>query len=407
MTGFVEGIDVPNVRAWTAGIPVEWEAVNQIRKMASLPILAGPVAIMPDVHLGKGATVGSVIPTRRAIIPASVGVDIGCGMAWMGLSLRASDLPDSLAKVRAQIERDLPVGFGMHREPVRVEGMDPRDAMKLKQAREDLLERFDRLRIRPLLKRLDERRVWRQSGSLGGGNHFCELVLDEQDGVGVMLHSGSRNVGKEIGECAIGLARDRARELGIGLEDRDLAWLEEGTPEFEMYVEAMLWAQDYASVNRAVMMAIVLKALRHALRREFTPTGKAVQCHHNYASREMLNGEAIWLTRKGAVSARAGELGLIPGSMGARSFVVRGKGNPASYCSCSHGAGRKMSRGEARRRFSVEDLRTQTDGVECRKDAGVVDEIPGAYKDIESVMAAQRDLVEVVHTLRQVLCVKG
>jgi tRNA-splicing ligase RtcB len=398
------GID--NVRSWTGGVPVEDGARVQIANLASLPILGGPVAIMPDVHLGKGATVGSVIATRAAIIPAAVGVDIGCGMVALRTSLAASDLPESLSRVRAQIERDVPVGFDLHRGPV-VDERRGEDAARLRTRMLALRDRFERLAIVGMLGKLDHARVWNQVGTLGGGNHFIELCVDEMQRVWVMLHSGSRNVGNRIGEVAIGEARRLAEREERHLPDRDLAWLSEGTPAFERYVAGLRWAQDYAALNRDVMLHLTLQSLARFFPQDIAVRESAVNCHHNYADVEEHFGRPLWITRKGAVSARAGELGIIPGSMGARSFIVRGKGNAASYHSCSHGAGRTMSRNEARRRFTRADLAAQTAGVECRKDAGVVDELPAAYKDVDAVMAAQSDLVEVVHTLKQVLCVKG
>ena len=395
-----------NVKLWTQGVPVEEPAWQQIRNIASLPILGGHIAVMPDVHLGKGATVGSVIPTKGAIIPAAVGVDIGCGMMALRTTLTASDLPDSLARIRGQIERDVPVGFDAHDQPMRPRG-EGVPGMALARRMDALAERYDRLAIMQRVGKFDHRRVWRQLGSLGGGNHFIELCLDEAQSVWVMLHSGSRNVGNTIGEVAIATARRLAEGHHVHLPDRDLAWLAEGTPEFAEYVEALAWAQDYAALNRDLMMHLVLAALRRFFPGEIAIGESAVNCHHNYASIEEHFGEKLWVTRKGAVSARAGQLGIIPGSMGSKSYIVCGKGNAAAYHSCSHGAGRRMSRSEAKRRFTREDLIRQTAGVECRKDSGVIDELPAAYKDVDAVMAAQSDLVEVVHTLKQVLCVKG
>ena len=395
-----------NVRAWTEGVEVEFDAIQQIKNIAGLPIVAGHVAIMPEVHLGKGATVGSVIPTRSAVIPASVGVDIGCGMAAVRTSLKAGDLPDSLGGLRSAIEHRVPVGFSMHARPVSTHG-DGLIGIVLKRHNEELYRRYDELRILKRVGKYDHRRVWLQIGTLGGGNHFIELCLDEEDRVWVMLHSGSRNVGKTIGETAISMAREIALKLDRHLPDRDLAWLDEGTVAFDEYIEGLRWAQDYATHNRALMMHSVLKVLASEFGRDVATDEEAVNCHHNYASLEEHLGEEMWVTRKGAVSARAGELGIIPGSMGARSFIVRGKGNADSYCSCSHGAGRRMLRGAAKRTYSLDDLHAQTAGVECRKDLGVLDEIPGAYKDIDTVMAAQADLVEVVRTLKQVMCIKG
>jgi len=395
-----------NVRAWTNGVEVEHEAIAQIKNIAALPVVAGPVAIMPDVHLGKGATVGSVIPTRGAIIPAAVGVDIGCGMCAVRTELEADDLPDSLAAIRSAIEALVPVGFSMHKRPVNPRP-DELFGMQLERSSEQLHDRYQRLRIMERIGKFDHARVWTQLGTLGGGNHFIEICLDESDRVWVILHSGSRNVGKTIGETAIGMARDQAQRLQRNLPDRDLAWLDEGTPQFEEYVDGLRWAQDYAAHNRDLMLLAVLSALRAAFGRDIGTAEHAVNCHHNYSSIEEHFGEQVWITRKGAVAARAGQLGIVPGSMGARSYIVRGKGNANSYCSCAHGAGRRMSRNAARRSFSVADLRAQTAGVECRKDAGVLDEIPAAYKDIDAVMTAQAELVDVVHSLKQVMCIKG
>jgi len=391
---------LPGARLWTGGLELEADAIEQIRNVTNLPILAGPVAVMPDVHLGKGATVGTVIPTRAAIVPAAVGVDIGCGMLAVKTDLVAGDLPANLNKVRAQIERDVPVGFNFHKETLEAAGA-------LATRMEDLGERFPKLRILEVVGPRSESRVWRQLGSLGGGNHFVEICLDADNAVWIMLHSGSRGIGNAIGEAAIGLAKEVATRVDRSLPHRDLAWLDEGTPEFESYVEGLGWAQEYASLNRDLMLQLVHKAISKSLGREVELIGEVTNCHHNYARVEEHFGENVWVTRKGAVSARAGELGIIPGSMGAKSFIVRGKGNEAAYCSCSHGAGRTMSRSRARKLFTREDLAAQTAGVECRKDEGVIDEIPSAYKDIDAVMAAQADLVDVVTTLKQILCVKG
>ncbi len=391
---------------WTQGVPVEEAAYQQIRNIASLPILGGPVAIMPDVHVGKGAAVGAVIPTRAAIIPAAVGVDIGCGMVAVRTTLKASDLPDSLAKLRAQIERDVPVGFNAHRQPLRPDGATS-TGDRFQRRIAGLAQRYAALRIMHRVGKYDPARVWCQLGTLGGGNHFIELSLDEENSVWAMLHSGSRNVGNTIGEVAIATARRIAERERRHLPDRDLAWLSAGTVEFDEYVEGLNWAQDYAALNRDLMLDLVVRALQRFFRCEWVVRDAAVNCHHNYASLEEHFGTTLWVTRKGAVSARSGQLGIIPGSMGTKSFIVRGKGNPAAYHSCSHGAGRKMSRSEAKRRFTRADLAEQTAGVECRKDAGIIDELPAAYKDVDAVLSAQRDLVEVVHSLKQVLCVKG
>ena len=396
---------LPGARLWTGGLELEMDAIEQIRAVSQLPILAGPVAVMPDVHLGKGATVGTVIPTRAAIVPAAVGVDIGCGMLAVKTNLVAGDLPDSLGKLRAQIERDVPVGFNFHKDVLKPKGT--RAALVLENRMKKLDERFPKLRILDAMGKFDEPRMWRQLGSLGGGNHFVEICLDANGAVWIMLHSGSRNVGKTIGESAMYMAKKVAERIDRRLPHRDLAWLDEGTPEFEAYVEGLTWAQEYASLNRDLMLHLVHGALAKALGREVTFEGEVTNCHHNYARIEEHFGERVWVTRKGAVSARLGELGIIPGSMGAKSFIVRGKGNAEAYCSCSHGAGRRMSRSQAKREFTREDVAVQTAGVECRKDDGVIDEIPSAYKDIDRVMAAQSDLVEIVATLKQVLCVKG
>jgi tRNA-splicing ligase RtcB len=395
-----------NVQGWTEGVEVDHQALNQIRNIAGLPIVAGHVAIMPDVHLGKGATVGSVIPTRGAIIPAAVGVDIGCGMCAVRTDLAADDLPTSLAKMRSAIESLVPVGFTIHDKELNPTH-EAAHGRVLKQRMDALYARFEKLSILQVLRQVDARKIWKQLGTLGGGNHFIELCLDEAGAVWVMLHSGSRNIGKTIGEAAIGMAREAAVKAGVALPDRDLAWLNEGSPEFHQYVEALQWAQDYAALNRDLMLFRVMRAIRETMGREIGSTQEAINCHHNYATVEEHFGSKVWITRKGAVSAREGQLGIIPGSMGAKSYIVRGKGNPLAYCSCSHGAGRRHSRGAAKRLFDLVALAAQTAGVECRKDEGVLDEIPGAYKDIDAVMAAQSDLVSVEHTLKQVLCVKG
>jgi tRNA-splicing ligase RtcB len=402
-----EGLNaIANLKSWTSGVEVDTQAIGQLRNMAALPILAGHVAVMPDVHLGRGATVGSVIPTRGAIIPAAVGVDIGCGMCALRTDLVAADLPDSLAQLRSRIEREVPVGFSAHKQPVEAARFGTRGAA-CATTTVALAERYRALEILPVIGPHDHGRTFRQMGTLGGGNHFIEICLDEGGRVWVMLHSGSRNIGNTIGQVAIAMAREVAVRLDRQHADRDLAWLDEGSAEFRMYVEGLRWAQDYAAHNRALMLLAILDVLDRMFGREVAVLEQAIQCHHNYANLEEHFGSRMWVTRKGAVSARAGELGIIPGSMGARSFIVRGKGHPDSYCSCSHGAGRRLSRTAAKRIYSLADLKEQTRGVECRKDPGVIDEIPGAYKDIDQVIAAQEDLIEVVHTLKQVLCIKG
>jgi tRNA-splicing ligase RtcB len=389
------------IKGWVRGVPLEEQAQRQLQNIAALPFVGPWVAVMPDVHLGKGATVGSVVPTRGAIIPAAVGVDIGCGMAAVRTTLRASDLPDNLAQLRSSIERGVPVGNGRggdhHRLP---DGIDTRLAQS------GLVERLDAIKAKHRKIRTDK--IDKQLGTLGGGNHFIEICLDETGAVWVMLHSGSRGTGNLIGSYFIERAREELsrRVLGFHLPDKDLAFFMEGEPLFDEYVEAVSWAQDYARHNREAMMARVLNEMRHRLPK-FQLEKMAVNCHHNYVQRETHGGESLLVTRKGAVSAREGELGIIPGSMGTRSYIVRGKGNPDSFHSCSHGAGRVMSRTAARQNITLAQHREATAHVECRKDTAVIDESPAAYKSIDAVMAAQADLVEVVHTLRQVLCVKG
>jgi tRNA-splicing ligase RtcB len=372
---------------------IEAAARQQLVNISTLPIVHHHVAAMPDVHLGIGATVGSVIPTRGAIIPAAVGVDIGCGMIATRLSLHSSDLDEKRLKaVFNQISRDVPVGFDQHDDAVA-------DVKPFQKRLQRILDRHPGVR-----KRIGKNSDWRrQLGSLGGGNHFIEVCLDESRGVWVMLHSGSRGIGNAIGSYFIELAR---KDLGLNLPDRDLSYFREGTRHFDDYVEAVGWAQDYARANRAEMLDLVIAGMRRHLP-AFDASTEAVNCHHNYVQRERHYGEEVWLTRKGAIRAGEGELGIIPGSMGARSYIVRGKGSAESFDSCAHGAGRRMSRSAAQKKFSVDDLKEQTAGVICRKDKGVIDEIPGAYKSIDEVMANQADLVEVVHTLKQVLCVKG
>lgn len=382
---------------------IDAQALRQLHNIASLPIVHPHVAAMPDVHAGIGATVGSVIPTRGAIIPAAVGVDIGCGMNAVRTTLTASDLPDNLARLRSAIEAEVPVGFEQH-EWSRVQGS--RQARAVRPLGDRLAHIVERHRgIAKMLRQFE--RTWIcQAGTLGGGNHFIEICLDEEQRVWIMLHSGSRGIGNVIGRYFIAAAQKDMRRHQLQLPDADLAYLSEGSTVFDDYVEAVDWAQDYALLNRSEMMRRVLDVLA-----KFAPPfrldGEAINCHHNYIARETHGNEDLYVTRKGAISARQGELGIIPGSMGARSFIVRGKGNPESFCSCSHGAGRSMSRSEAKRRFNRFDLAEQTAGIECRKDGGVVDEIPAAYKDIDAVMAHQSDLVEVVHILRQVVCIKG
>ena len=378
---------------------VDHASIEQLSAVSRLPVVVGHVAAMPDVHVGIGATIGSVIPTRRALIPAAVGVDIGCGMAAARLTLDAARLPDSLRGVREAIEDAVPVGFAAHDEPV----ADPAVLNGLRPGLERIVERHPKAGA---LAR-DVRAKWpRQLGTLGGGNHFIEVCLDETDRVWVMLHSGSRGTGNALGRYFIRLAkRDMERHLAR-LPARDLAYLEEGSAHFDDYVGAVRWAQRYALENRRLMMARILAALGTRLP-PFRVDGAAVECHHNYVAEEEHFGEAVYVTRKGAIRAGRGELGIIPGSMGARSYIVRGRGSKDALDSCAHGAGRRMSRSQAKAAYTVADLERQTAGVECRKDRGVIDEIPGAYKDIDAVIANSSDLVDVVHTLKQVVCVKG
>jgi tRNA-splicing ligase RtcB len=378
---------------------VQPEALQQLSQMAQLGFVFSHIAAMPDVHVGIGATVGSVIATQSAIIPAAVGVDIGCGMNAIRLGLTAAQLPDDLRKLRSSIERSVPVGFAQHKAAkAKASTLDPL-ARRLKTITD---------RHQGLLRMLrDFDRTWqRQLGTLGGGNHFIELCLDETDQVWVMLHSGSRGLGNCIGTYFIERAKKEAQHRFGHVPDKDLSYFAEGSDSFADYVEAVDWAQDYAMENRRLMMLLVLAALREHVP-AFQMSKEAINCHHNYVAQETHFGANVYVTRKGAISAQAGELGIIPGSMGAKSYIVRGKGNAASFCSCSHGAGRRMSRSKAKRLFNVDDLAVQTAGIECRKDSGVLDELPAAYKDIDAVMDNQRDLVEVVHTLRQVLCIKG
>lgn len=385
------------VKIWTDDI--EYAAFEQLIGISKLPIVHHHVAAMPDVHMGIGATVGSVIPTRQAIIPAAVGVDIGCGMNAVRLSLSADQLPDGLGRVRSAIEAAVPVGFEQHRKDVAHRST----INSLAGGLDRILGKHPKVRSRNKFKI----HPWiRQLGTLGGGNHFIELCIDEADQVWVMLHSGSRGIGNQIGKYFINLAKKDMQRHVHSLPDKDLAYFTEGTDHFDDYVEAVHWAQDYALANRREMMRLTVEALRRVLP-PFVATKEAINCHHNYVAVENHFGEDVYLTRKGAIRAGEGELGIIPGSMGARSYIVRGKGNAESFCSCSHGAGRRMSRSKAKRQFELDDVVRQTEGVECRKDKGIIDEIPGAYKDIDEVMSHQTDLVDVVHTLKQVVCVKG
>ncbi len=391
------------IKAWTRGVPIEEAAAKQLANVARMPFIHQWVAAMPDVHWGIGATVGTVIPTVGAIIPAAVGVDIGCGMMAVRTTLTANDLPESLRSVRAAIEAAVPHGRTPRGRDKGAWNTPPPAAAA---AWAELKPPFDAIIAKhPAVGHSNHRT---HLGTLGTGNHFIEVCLDESDRVWFLLHSGSRGVGNKIGRYFIELAKKDMRKWIVNLPDEDLAYLSEGTDHFNEYVDAVEWAQTFAMTNRRLMMDAIIAAVGAVP--GIPPFGaetEAVNCHHNYVAREHHYGRDVLLTRKGAVRAREGDLGIIPGSMGARSYIVRGKGNPESFHSCSHGAGRAMSRAEAKRRFTLQDHAHATAGIECRKDADVLDETPGAYKSIDAVMEAQKDLVEIVHTLRQVVCVKG
>ena len=393
------------IKAWTNGVPFEAEAQAQLRRVAALPFIHKWVAVMPDVHAGLGATVGSVIASTKAVIPAAVGVDIGCGMMAVKTSLRADHLPDDLRPLRLAIEAAVPHGRTDHG------GKNDRGAWGEPPARHAAAwAALDAGYHNILARHASAGHAMRvhQLGTLGTGNHFIEICLDEAGAVWIMLHSGSRGIGNRIGSYFIERAKADMRRWFIHLPDQDLAYLPQGSDLFDDYLAAVEWAQTYARTNRELMMQSTIDALRAlGTLPEFTAHLEAVNCHHNYVSRERHYDANVIVTRKGAVRARLGELGIIPGSMGARSFIVRGKGNPESFTSCSHGAGRAMSRTKAKKLFSVDDHATATAGVECRKDLDVIDETPGAYKAIDDVMKAQADLVDIVHTLKQVVCVKG
>ncbi|MGW7437402.1 RtcB family protein [Streptomyces sp. NPDC054849] len=392
----VPGAKVP-IRMWTDPASVEDGAMQQLRNVATLPWIKG-LAVMPDVHYGKGATVGSVIAMKDAVCPAAVGVDIGCGMSAVKTSLTANDLPGDLSKLRSKIEQAIPVGAGMHREAV-----DPAKLYGFAEAGfGDLWERFDYVTDAVKFRR---DRAMRQMGSLGQGNHFCEVCIDVSGSVWLMLHSGSRNIGNELAAFHIGVARGLSHNQG--LVDRDLAVFLAATPEMEAYRNDLFWAQEYAKYNRAVMMSLFKEVFRKEFRKAKVSFDREISCHHNYVAEERYDGMDLLVTRKGAIRAGSGDYGIIPGSMGTGSYIVKGLGNEKSFNSASHGAGRKMSRTAAKKRFSARDLAEQTRGVECRKDAGVVDEIPGAYKSIEQVIDQQTDLVQVVAKLKQVICIKG
>ncbi|MER5789840.1 RtcB family protein [Streptomyces sp. NPDC001980] len=390
------GAKVP-IRMWTDPATVEDVALQQLRNVATLPWIKG-LAVMPDVHYGKGATVGSVIAMQGAVCPAAVGVDIGCGMSAVKTSLTANDLPGDLSRLRSKIEQAIPVGRGMHADPV-----EPGDFHGLATAGwGEFWGRFggvaDAVKFR-------QERAHQQMGTLGSGNHMIELCLDQSNSVWLMLHSGSRNIGKELAEYHIGVAQKLPHNQG--LVDRDLAVFVSDTPQMAAYRNDLYWAQEYAKYNRMLMMALLKDVVRKEFKKAKPTFEPEISCHHNYIAEERYEGMDLLVTRKGAIRAGSGELGIIPGSMGTSSYIVKGLGNEKAFNSASHGAGRRMSRNAAKRRFTTRDLEEQTRGVECRKDSGVLDEIPGAYKNIDQVMEQQRDLVEVVAKLKQFVCVKG
>ncbi len=391
---FVHQANGSPIKIWARPDQVEADVLRQLERTSRLPFIYRHLAVMPDVHIGLGATIGCVMASKEAIVPAAVGVDIGCGMLAAQLQVQTSQLPDNLEQVQAAITRVIPMGTDCHRDDRTSKGVD-----------------FKALRCRDALSDKALRRAATQVGTLGGGNHFIELSLDPQDNVWILLHSGSRYIGKTVADIYIRKAKELMRRGNIKLEDPELAYLNRGTREFEDYVSDLFWCQQYAALNRQTMFDILLATIQAVIFRdtdqELKVLGEVISCHHNYTALEKHFGRQVYVTRKGAVRAQRGELGIVPGSMGTKTYIVRGKGNPESYNSCSHGAGRRMSRTQARKQFSQADLANQTRGVLCRKDKGVLDEIPGAYKDIDEVMAEQADLVEVVTTLKQLLCAKG
>jgi len=396
----VEGGNVP-IKAWTTGVPFEHGAKVQLRYTSMVPIVGPHIAVMPDVHVGIGSTVGSVVPTRKAIIPAAVGVDIGCGMMAIRTTLTSHQLSDNAQDLFESISKAVPHG-----------GERGKETGNWSDAPENVQNVWKAIspKYREIIGKhgkTSSRNAATQLGTLGGGNHFIEVCIDQSDMIWFMLHSGSRGAGNRIGECYIEIAKKEMERLDIRLPNRDLAYLQEGTEHFDDYIEALHWAQDYARLNREIMMDNLVRAVRKTLGVKFMLTDEAVNCHHNYVQKETHFGEELYITRKGAVSAQKGELGIIPGSMGARSYIVRGLGNEESFHSCSHGAGRTMARGVAKQSITLDMHRKATEGVACRKDRDVIDESPAAYKDIDLVMNAQKDLVEIVHTLKQIVCVKG
>lgn len=402
--------DLVDVKMWTKFVPVESGAIDQLRSITKLPFVFKHVAAMPDVHIGTGSTVGTVMATIGTVIPAAVGVDIGCGMIACRTSLKATDLPDNLHRLRTEIETMVPVGMDEH-SIARLNGKGHQQTRTvLNNQWKQLEKRLDEITTKyPVIEKMVKNSVeksYRQLGSLGGGNHFIELCLDENQDVWIMLHSGSRGIGNAIGRFFIDMAQKEMESQKVHLPNRDLAYLQEGSQYYQDYVDAVSWAQEYAKRNRDAMLELVITAMTRHLP-TFTITKEAINAHHNYISEEEHFGQSVIITRKGAVNAHKGVLGIIPGSMGAKSFIVEGLGNQDSFCSCSHGAGRVMSRTAAKKLISVEDHVKATEGVECRKDEGMIDESPSAYKDIDNVMKSQEDLVRIVHTLKQVLCVKG
>ena len=405
MPQIIHSSNVP-ILAWLEGVPVEPHALQQLKNLAGLPFIHQHVAAMPDTHWGKGATIGSVIATKGAVIPAAVGVDLGCGMVAQRTTLTANDLPDTLGPLRAALEEAIPHGrtnnggSGDKGAWVTPEKETLTTLSPLMPRLESITQKHPQINAAAVKAQL-------HAGTLGGGNHFVEVCIDEEQRVWVMLHSGSRGIGNKIGTYFITKARKEMERYFVNLPDADLAYLVEGSTLFNDYLEAVAWAQAYAAINRSLMMNAALKALSTTIPKVFRCDCQAINCHHNYVSQEKHFGARVLLTRKGAVSAQKGQLGIIPGSMGAKSFIVEGKGNRDSFCSCSHGAGRVMGRDDARRQFTLEDHVLATAGIECRKDVGVIDETPAAYKDIDAVMAAQSDLVSIKHTLKQVVCIKG
>ncbi len=393
----LKGGNVP-IKIWVNDISeVEGDAITQLKNISSLPWVFKHVAVMPDVHLGKGATVGSVIAMKDAVSPAAVGVDIGCGMAAIKTNLNASRLPDSLKQLRSDLESKIPVGFKDHRDPVVIKLLNHGQNKKFS---DQVLKSFEN--ITPQFVSMKSK-MMSQCGTLGGGNHYIELCLDQNNTVWMMLHSGSRNIGKSLAEYHMAKAKKLIHNQHI--PDRDLAAFLSGTIEMEEYRRDLLWAQNYAFLNRLTMLEIYYTVLK----KHFPDVQRLDQilCHHNYVSEEVHFGENLIITRKGAISAKQGEKGIIPGSMGTKSYIVEGLGNPESFHSASHGAGRRMSRTQAKKEFTIKDLELQTKGIECRKDSGVLDEIPKAYKKIEQVMENQKDLVAILYELKQVLNIKG